>query len=265
MELTENKVLDCECENEKSTNLETIVDDKIVFTKENMLKALNDIAGSDLTITETENGTRIKVADTIFMEELKDVIDTINNYERQDTHENILLDLKGMSEEKLAFVFKYAMTLEDLSNPLLILNIINLIKVYNTLEDSHFANEDIYFTSIENMLDVRLEISSEIAEFTKKIALIFVSLFKSYNKFVYTPADKPYRLPKLYKTIILSCDLLTLSGIFMTSDNFDTSECMFIEDSLLYISSLITKSSMSFELIEMFLKDRGEKDELKYQ
>ena len=265
MELTENKVLDCECENEKSTNLETIVDGKVVFTKENMLKALNDTAGSDLTITETENGTRIKVADTIFIEELKIVIDIINNYEKQDEHENILLDLRGMSVEKLAFAFKYAMSLEDFSNPLLILNIINLIKVYNTLEDSHFANEDIYFTSTENMLDVRLEISSEIAEFTKKIALIFISLFKSYNKFVYTPADKPYRLPKLYKTIILSCDLLTLSGIFMTSDNFDTSECMFIEDSLLYISSLITKSSMSFELIEMFLKDRGEKDELKYQ
>jgi hypothetical protein len=62
-------------------------------------------------------------------------------------------------------------------------------------------------------------------------------------------------LPNIFRNIFLSTDLLTLSGIFSDAENFNTSECVLIEDAILYITSLLMKGNMSSELIEMFLKD----------
>ena len=70
MELTENKALECKEYNEEILG-ETKIDDKIVFTKENLINALNGIAEDDISISETEKGTRVKVSDTIFLEEYR--------------------------------------------------------------------------------------------------------------------------------------------------------------------------------------------------
>lgn len=228
------------------------------MTKEELIKSLECIAKEDITFQETTDGLRIKVCNNVFTGDLKEIVDLVVCYELQEEHENILLDLKGLEVEKLAEVFKYALTREDLNDPLLILNIINLIKVYNSLDDTFFANEDIYVSSIEDLLDLKLEITSELSAFVKKVSVYFMSLFKSYNKFVYTPMDKHVKLPNVYKAIFLSTDLLTLAGIFSDSENFNTSECVLVEDAILYVTSLLMKGSMSSELIEMFLKDNND-------
>lgn len=235
-------------------------EEKTVFTMDELLCALKEIGEEDIVIEDTELGKKVRVLSGVFKDDLMKIVETIINYERQDEHENVFLDLKELDTEKLASVFRYALKQEDLNDPLLILNIINLIKVYNSLDDAFFQSPDIYFDSIEELLDLKLEISSELAEFTKKVSLYFISLFKSYNKFHYTMNDKHYKLPNIYKSIFLSTDLLTLSGIFADSENFDTSECILVEDAILYLTSLLMKGSMSFELIEMFLKDNTEKE-----
>lgn len=235
-------------------------EEKTVFTMDELLCALKEIGEEDIVIEDTELGKKVRVLSGVFKDDLMKIVETIINYESQDEHENVFLDLKELDTEKLASVFRYALKQEDLNDPLLILNIINLIKVYNSLDDAFFQSPDIYFDSIEELLDLKLEISSELAEFTKKVSLYFISLFKSYNKFHYTMNDKHYKLPNIYKSIFLSTDLLTLSGIFADSENFDTSECILVEDAILYLTSLLMKGSMSFELIEMFLKDNTEKE-----
>lgn len=235
-------------------------EEKTVFTMDELLCSLKEIGEDDIVIDDTELGKKVTVLPGVFKDDLLKIVETIINYESQDEHENVFLDLKQLDTEKLADVFRYALKQENLNDPLLILNIINLIKVYNSLDDAFFQSPDIYFDSIEELLDLKLEISSELAEFTKKVSLYFISLFKSYNKFHYTMNDKHYKLPNIYKSIFLSTDLLTLSGIFADSENFDTSECILVEDAILYLTSLLMKGSMSFELIEMFLKDNVEKE-----
>lgn len=236
------------------------LEEKINCSKDNMLTAIKNIAVDDLVIEETDDGTRIHITNGIFVDDLLKVIETIVEYESQEDCENVLLDLKELSTEKLAEVFKFVLPNENLKDPLLILNIINLIKVYNSLDDTFFQNPDIYFNSIEELLDLKLEISSELAEFSKKVGVYFISLFKSYNKFHYAPTDKHYKLPPLYKTIFLSTDLLTLSGVFADAGHFNTSECIIIEDAIIYLTSLLMKGSMSFEMIEMFLRDMEVKE-----
>lgn len=232
-------------------------------SEEELITKLNSIAEHDIEISEVTDGLKVKLSSGIFVGEAKTIVDTICNYELEDNHIQIFLDLKGLPVETLAEIFRYAFKKEDLNDPLLILNIINLIKVYNTLDDSFFDDEYVYADDIEKFLDLKLELVDDIAEFNKKVSIYFLSLFKSYNKFVYTPMDKHYKLPTIYKNIFLSTDLLTLSGIFSDTKNFDTSECVLIEDAFLYLTSLIEKGKLSSELIEIFLKDN--KNDINFQ
>jgi tRNA (guanine-N7-)-methyltransferase len=63
------------------------------------------------------------------------------------------------------------------------------------------------------------------------------------------------KLPNVIKAIFLSTDLLTLSGIFASSEPFNTADCCYVEDSLIYVSSLLLKGSMSVNLMESFFKE----------
>ena len=230
-------------------------EEKSSMTKEELIEKLNSIDKDDLTIEDYENGLRISMNESIFVGEAKEIVDVICNYELEEDHIQIYLNLKGLPIETLAEIIRYALNRDDLNDPLLILNIINLIKVYNTLDDAYFDSNDVYVSSIEDFLDLKLELVDDLAKFAKRVSLYFLSLFKSYNKFVYTPMDKHYMLPNIFRNIFLSTDLLTLSGIFSDAENFNTSECVLIEDAILYITSLLMKGNMSSELIEMFLKD----------
>lgn len=216
------------------------------------IESLKIINGVEIT-----EGDMIKITlnNSLSIEDVEKTLSYIYDYEKSLDNVNILLDLKGLETELLSECIKYSLLREDLKDPVMILNIINLIKIYNTLDDSYFEDENIYVNSIEDLLDLKLEIHTELAEFIKKTSMYFISLFKSYNKIMFTPLDNHKKLPDIYKAIFLSTDLLTLSGIFASSESFNTEECVYIEDSLIYISSLLLKGSMGVNLMENFFKD----------
>ena len=70
----------------------------------------------------------------------------------------------------------------------------------------------------------------------------------------FNPLDTHIELPNIYSAIILSSDILTLSGIFSTSEPFSTSECVYIDNSFKYISSLLTKNFMTINFMDDFFK-----------
>lgn len=90
------------------------------------------------------------------------------------------LDLKHTSVSNKIAAFKYSLTRDDIINAQMILNLYNLVKIYNTLDDEFFASSNIYINSIEELLDIKLELQSELKNFAKTISMYFVSLFKSY-------------------------------------------------------------------------------------
>lgn len=176
---------------------------------------------------------------------------------------NVKLFLKGVELETLVRVFEMSMNREDLCDPLMILNIINLIKLYNTLEDDFFDDENIYVSSIEDLLDLKLELQSSLNKFIRQLSIYFISLFKSYNKTTYTPLDTHIPLPKIYRTIFMSTDLLTLSGIFSVSEKFSTEECVYLDNAIECIIALQSKSVVSVTLLDGFLEGlfNGDKEQ----
>lgn len=211
-----------------------------------------------VTIEEKDGLLRLKPAEEIHNINIGEFLDDVYMLEAElankENNNNITLDLKTLDTVTLEEVIKASLCRQDLSDPLMMLNIINLIKIYNTLNDNFFKSENVYFDSAEELLDVRLDLQEELEDFIQKLSIYFISLFKSYNKVVYTPTDQHIKLPKIYKTIFLMSDFLTLSGIFASSKPFSTSECIYIEDAIECIYSLEQKSLIGYNLFSNMIE-----------
>lgn len=213
---------------------------------------VNQIESEFVKCEVLEDGMIVSVKDGIDKDTLLNDLKLIYDFESSE-EAIVFLNLKGLNTSLLTEAIKYSLTREDLRNPYMLLNIINLIKIYNTLDDSFFANEKIYVSSIEDLLDIKLDLTSEIAEFQKKLSIFFISLFKSFNKTQYEPLDKHIDLPDIYRNIILSLDILTLSGIFSVSEPFSTSECIYINNANVYLTELLARGSLSALLMNNLL------------
>lgn len=188
---------------------------------------------------------------SISKEELMEIVQYVYNDDKV-----YYLRLKGLTTELLVEVFKFALTKDDLKDPLTTLNILNLIKIYNTLDESYFDNEDVWFDSLETLLDVKLVIHTELKEFIKKFSIYFLSLIKSYNKFTYTPMDDNIELPQLYKSLFLSMDFMTASGVFSTAKDINTNDLYIINDAIKYLSEMMVKNCLGIQLLSDFLENK---------
>ena len=116
----------------------------------------------------------------------KQVLDSYEELRKYNTNAKkgkeavMMVNLKHASVEKKAEIIKGALQYDNLADPLMLLNILNLVKVYNTLDDTYFQSEDIFVNSVEELLDLKLAIVPELKEFSKKIAIYFFGLVKSY-------------------------------------------------------------------------------------
>lgn len=223
------------------------------MTKEELIKA---ISSDFVEVLEGDNLT-VNVKDGIEKDVLLTVLKEIFDFEIE-TNEIVLLNLKGLNTSLITEAVRYSLTREDLRNPYMILNIINLIKIYNTLDDSFFENSKIYVNSIEDLLDVKLDLTEELKKFQRQLSIYFISLFKSYNKFSYEPLDKHIKLPEVYKNIILSLDILTLSGIFSVSEPFSTTDCIYIDSAAVYVNELLMKGSLSVKLLNNLFGEKND-------
>ena len=77
--------------------------------------------------------------------------DTIKDYL---TDGKTMLDIKSLSLDDKVAIIKIALNCEDVTDPLMIMNLINLVKVYNTLADDYFESPDVYVNSVEDFLDL---------------------------------------------------------------------------------------------------------------
>lgn len=216
------------------------------------------ITNIDMNVEKNDDGNRtitLKPHTDISKEELLGLLQEVYDKENEEEFEDIIyLNLKGLSVDLISDAIRYSLKREDLKNPLMILNIINLIKIYNTLDDSFFENENIYVSSIEDLLDLKLELKADLKAFIKQLSIYFVSMFKSYNKLTYSPLDKHIKLSNLYEKMFLTLDLLTLSGILSVSESFSLDDCVYIENAHIYLQETIMKNAYGINIMKSFIE-----------
>lgn len=197
----------------------------------------------------------ISFDENITVDELLDNLNKIYTLEESKKFKHIIFTrLKNLNIDLIIEALRISLSRETLKDPLMLLNIINLVKVYNTLEESFFEDENIYFKDMEDLLDVRLELRDEVNAFSKQLSIYFISLIKSYSKTTFLPTDEYISLPAAYKSIILSTDFYTLSGIFAAGEQFNTTNCPYVIDAMECLSTLFLKNSVGLNLFENFAK-----------
>lgn len=185
---------------------------------------------------------------------LIELLNAFYNFEYTHLDTDIRLRV-NLDVKKVACLLKHAFKTDNLVDPITLLNIINLIKPCNTLDDEFFKNENIFVNSIEELIDLKLEIKEDLTKFITNLSKYFIGLLKSYNKFDFIGTDDVVTIPPLYEKIILSVDIIILSGVLNLSSDFNIHDCPLIYNSQFYLDKLIGTTQISNYLFNIIQKE----------
>ena len=187
-----------------------------------------------------KNESEISFSDSIAVNEIVDVIKKVNDIEIESGL-TIFINLKPLNIQKIQEILSSLLKCDRLSNASILFNIILLLKTYNTLEDEFFKNKNVYYSSLEDFLDIKNGLKSDIKELNTKLSIYFMSIFRSLNKFEFSFIDNPVQIPELYKNILLSVDVFTIGGILSNNNGFTDKDMLMIKDSYGYVSEITSK------------------------
>ena len=187
------------------------------------------------------------IDDDVFKQAVSDVLDYTKNLEitKQPS-----VSLRGLSTELLTEGLRLCFGRLDIANPYILLNLYNTVKRYNTLDNSFFESEDVWFTSIEQFLDIKVGLRSEIQSFTNKMAYWYLSCIYSMHKVEYTMLEHHEPMPDIYRNFMLTSDLYTMSALVAKADNIQTKDLMLVDNAYAYITELALRSNIAAKLFE---------------
>ena len=194
----------------------------------------------DLNSGILENVSEITFSDKIESIDIVELIKRINIIENESKI-SITINLKPLNIQKIQEILSLLLKYDKLTNVSIIFNIILLLKTYNTLEDEFFNNQNVYYSSLEDFLDIKNGLKSNIKELNTKLSIYFISIFRSLNKFEFSFIDNPVQIPELYKNILLSVDVFTIGGILSNNNGFTDKDMLMIKDSYGYVSEITSK------------------------
>lgn len=230
--------------------------------KNELIKYLNDNA--DVKYIQNENNIEISVLSTISEECLISTLGNIFAIENKAVENKeelyIKLSLRELNTKQLIAAFRFVLNQDTINDSLTILNILNLIKS-NTLEESFFEDKNVYFKSLVEYLDVKLEIKDELKEFVKKFSFYFYSMIKSCGKPIANGKDTIVKLPDVYYNIFVSLDFMTLSRIAATCDDVNLADCGYISCARELIYNSLKDYFIGNTMLNMFLEGLDNADD----
>jgi hypothetical protein len=173
----------------------------------------------------------------------------------KDTDTSEFLDIKPLPFELKKAVFKHALTYPDLLNSYMILNIFNLIKGYNTFDDSFFENPSIYFNTLEEFLDIKTDLATEINVFMKQLIVWYLSVLRSCS----IVDENAVTMPFVFQRIILAGDFVSLANIFSKVPDINNIELFVVKDAYVYLTTLVKKFAIGDMLMEALVNGNSTK------
>lgn len=175
--------------------------------------------------------------------------DSITHLLQLEPKYKLFLHLKNFSTENKIYILKDAMSDKELQDPVLLLNIFNLIKNYNSYDDSYFSYEYTMFKDLEEILQIKLELKTDIKEYKTELAFWFLSCLNSLQKIEYTYADTVYSIPKAYKAILDQSDLILISNFINKANNIETKDLVLVDMAYAYITNICRKLAVTDTLL----------------
>ena len=208
---------------------------------------------------DADNVTLIRFGVDITEDDVVTVIERVCQVEEQyfEQHKQMLpieYRLKNLSTETLIKCLKFAINRETLINSSLILNINLLINGYNTLDDSLFESEEVYVNDLEQLLDVKLDLSDDIRALQTTVTYWYLGCLKSMYKTDYTYLDTVVEVPMLCKRILAASNFLTLSQIMVKADNIETGKLPLVADAYSIVADIVETSGIANQILGSLIK-----------
>lgn len=196
---------------------------------------------SSFPVDYNESTGEITVNSSIESEQLKVFLDKLFQFELDNLEFRPRLILKDLSFELKCEAMKIALTRSDLVDQVMILNIFNLVKSWNTFADKYFEDRITLCNSIEEYIDLKLKCKTELNAFKTNVVKFFISALKSYSVTVNTV--NLVDLPQVYLYML---NLLSMTDISKLVSDYpvDTKDCGVISQGIAIIDNLIYKNRL---------------------
>ncbi len=191
-----------------------------------------------------------------------DIVALISKSCKEEDNANSLVSIqfhgKGLSTDTIIQIYSYLLeNLEQIHNSCLVMNIMSILKSYNTFDNSYFSDDRIFISSISQMLDVKLALKDKIDIASGKIADYFISLFRSANKFEYTMLDSYIDLPPFYNMLFMTYDLQSICTIMSNVKQDHQYKHISIRNAYIYLGHLAKTYIATTDLVQSFLLQKG--------
>ena len=92
-----------------------------------------------------------------------------------------VLEIKGLSTEEKAECFKYFLSTDVISNVSVISNVFILVNGITNIDDDLMDDDRIFFNSLEEYIDIKLEIKHELDVFNTKLVEYYLGVIQGID------------------------------------------------------------------------------------
>lgn len=198
-----------------------------------------------------------------------DVVSCLNNITdleqlllKEEKDWRVTTVLKHLPFDVRVAAMKWALDLENATkivDPILILNVFNMIKGYTSFDDSFFNNPHIIVNSMTELADMKRALKEDLKLFMTQLSNCFLSILRSASVTEFQPKDEPKRLSSMMHNIISMADFITLSSVLRKADVISTDKLFNVVNASGYLLMLSKRFVLGDILAEATLpKEKGE-------
>ena len=164
------------------------------------------------------------------------------------------ISLKGESKETLIEVLDWAMSDLTITNPSVLFNVRHLITPYNTMDESFFQSKEVWFTDIEQMLDVKIALSKQIKALQVQVVKAWLMCLRSLHKVEFTYLDSTAEVAPAVRVLLAWMTVVDLSKLFdaMPAESVMPESKVYIKDAMGILAPMVLNASAMFGMVNLW-------------
>lgn len=172
-----------------------------------------------------------------------------------------VIPMKGEPVETLVAVLDWAMTDLTVTNPSVLFNVRHLIAPYNTMDEAFFKSKDVWFTDIEQMLDVKIALAKQIKALQVKVVRAWFACLKSLHKVEFTYLDNTLEIEPAVRTLLAWMTLIDLSKLIDSTQSQDIAPALegkaYVKDAMGILAPMMLNAGSMLGMVNLWSQTEG--------
>lgn len=172
-----------------------------------------------------------------------------------------VIPMKGEPVETLVAVLDWAMTDLSITNPSVLFNVRHLIVPYNTMDDAFFKSKDVWFTDIEQMLDVKIALAKQIKALQVKVVRAWLSCVKSLHKVEFTYLDNTLEIEPAVRTLLAWMTMIDMSKLIDSTQASDIISALegkaYVKDAMGILAPMMLNAGSMLGMVNLWSQTGG--------